>query len=211
MTDVFLRLYAEHPLRQAMALTVIERLKLMKDARISVITPKGGAGWLKNPDWQLHVLPERWRLLLADKADFWRSSRQMAEDRAESETYVVLDDDHLPIGKWWLDTGVTALKRRPDYAALASWSVVRGEVEPEAVAREGIPSDDNVFGTYALGTPYFIRKGTVPVFPEGPVHDYDQRVSEVMMRAGHLGFLRHVNHVHIGVGASVVIPECWLV
>lgn len=190
MIDVFVRVHSETLFRHYLAWAVIERLKMFPQANVVAIQSEENE-WRHDP---VHVV-----ILLAD---FARQSRQTADRLARSPIYVLLDDDHLPIGKTWLEDGVAELEKRPDFVSLSSWSV-NGEV-PDG-AGLGVP----IFEAHSTGTPCFVRKGTFVDLPDAPAREYDLVLSEHLKRRGKIGFLRRVRHNHLGYGYSQVIPEHW--
>lgn len=132
--------------------------------------------------------------------DFWRSSRILADDIARSDEYVLLDDDHLPIGSSWAFDGVAALRANPDFVSLSSWSI------NEEVRATG---EGPIFEAASTGTPCFVRKGTFVGLPSGAAPDYDITLSRWLLERGRIGFLRDVRHNHLGCEFSQVIPEHW--
>jgi hypothetical protein len=198
--DLFIKVWCQSVLRLGLAMAVIERCLILEDANVHVILCEESL----MPDelvkqWFPRV--KTWADLPAEK--FWQSSKALAESLAKSDVYVVLDDDHLPIGKDWLEKGLRAMKHHPEYGCLSSWSI-NGEV-PEG------RGDEWVFEAACTGTPYFIRKGISGVLPDGPLKSYDTVLSGHIRSKGHkIGFLREVRHNHTAYGLSQVIPEWWL-
>lgn len=200
MIDAFVKVWAESPMRSCLAGAVIDRLLRYEregQARVFVLAADHHglfpAIYIGAPVY-ISLLPDR----------FWITSKEYADRRAESPIYVVIDDDHLPIGKDWLEKGVAALAARPDFAMLSSWSV-NGEVP----LNNASSYDEDVFEHFAIGTPYFCRRGSLGQLPDGPLESYDQVLSEHVKKIGRIGFLRSVRHNHLGYGYSQVIPEHW--
>lgn len=192
MTDLFVKVWADNPIRLGMAMSVVARCQLFKDVKLHVLVAED----------TLHVAG--WPITWLPKEEFWISSKAYAEQKAKSDVYVVLDDDHLPIGADWVQAGKKAMEHHPDFACLSSWSI-NGEV-PSKVGDEWVWEDT------CTGTPYFIRKGILnpAKMPVGTLPSYDTTLSEHIRSQGHkIGFLRQVRHNHLGYGFSQVIPGWW--
>lgn len=195
MIDVFVRVHAETALREFLARAVIERAKMLADARVRVLQAREQAATWWGVEGVSGIALEH----------FARESREAADAFAHSPIYVLIDDDQLPIGRDWLRAGVEALDAHPEFAMLSSWSV-NGEVKDPGFAG---PNHD-VFEVESCGTPCFVRKGTFVDLPEGPAARYDTILSAHLKRNGaRLGFLRHVRHNHLGYGLSQVVPQHW--
>lgn len=200
-TDVFVRVHSATPFRHYLACAVIERIRMFDDARLQVIV--SGETFMECGAWPIAA---RISSVLA----FARSSREIADRLAMSPVYVLVDDDHLPIGKDWVAAGVTALEARPGFAMLSSWSV-NAEVDPTkwTFDRTGCRDDDEVFEAPSAGTPCWVRKGTFVDLPEAPAPAYDSVLSEHLKRKGRIGFLRGVRHNHLGYEYSQVVDGHW--
>lgn len=181
MTDVFVKVWTESLLRYGLALAVVDRLRQDPAVSLTVIAARGS-----------RAVPAHPNTVWLDRELFWIRAKEAAETLAESDPYVVIDDDHLPIGKTWLEDGVATLARHPEYGMLVSWSV-NGEVP------EGTGGDDEVFPCADLGTPYFVRKGIIGEFPDGPLGEYDGILTRHLNARGwKTGFMRKVRHLHVG-------------
>src|SRR5438094_2753802 len=149
MTDVFIRYNPQHTIRGHLALAVVSRWKLDKDANITLLTIGAPAG-----DF-LGV-----KCIAVPRDQFWTRAKQYAEDNAKSEIYVVADDDQLIIGKDWVKRGVEILQAHPEFGLLSAHSV-NGEVQ------ETTEGDEQIFTIQSsVGCPYFMRKGAIKKFPE---------------------------------------------
>lgn len=209
MIDVFVKVWCDTTLRLGLAMAVVERLKMFDNARLHVLCARDT---LHLADWQDK------RFLWCDKKKFWITTKAYAEQEAKSDIYVVIDDDHLCIGKDWLSHGCEVLGRHPEYGMLSSWSV-NGEV-PEKGTGE-------VWPEASIGCPYFIRKDILSTqcrtpksmlmlgspqaeLPDGELRNYDTILTQhVMSKGWKTGFLRNVRHNHLGMEHSQVIPEHW--
>ncbi len=199
-TDVFVRVWASSKLRLGLAVAVVERLRAERGARLHLIVAEPSHRWL---DWgkaeSVHQL---------DAHDFHRRSKAAADELSRGGAYVVLDDDHMPIGADWLGDGLELLHDQPAYGYISSWSV-NGEVYATGADRDVFPA--------LSGTPYFMRRpthtyGFLGTLPDGPLESYDTVFAEHVRSLGwETGFARRVRHNHLGIGLSQVIPGHWTV
>lgn len=194
MIDAFCRVWADSVLRHGLAMACVERWLMERDIRLHVIECSSAKYPLfDGPSPMRHVL---------SPVKFWIRSKELAEQQAQSDIYIVSDDDHLVLGKTWLEDGLRVMKNHLDYGMLASWSI-NGEV-PE---KDG---DEWVWDSDSIGCPCFIRKGIVKEFPDGPLAEYDGILTRHINALGwKTGFLRTLRNNHIGLGYSQVIPAHW--
>lgn len=211
MIDVFVKVWCDTPLRLGLAMAVVERLKMFLNARLHVLCAKDT---LHFAEWT-----EDKNFLWCDREKFWITTKAYAEQAAKSDIYVVIDDDHLPIGKDWLTAGFEALDRNPEHGMVCSWSV-NGEVPVS-------PGVGDIWDSDSIGCPYFVRKGILsenrrtPEYslmlgdpqgrlPDGPLPNYDTILTKHIQSLGwKAGFLRNVRHNHLGMSFSQVIPGHW--
>lgn len=193
MVDIFVRIWAGNRLRLGLAIAVVERLRSEPGTRLTLLIAEPSQ---RAQDWGRHEA-----VVQVDPSDFHRRSKAAAEELAQDEVYVVIDDDHLPCVQDWLGAGLEAVRERSAYGYVASWSV-----------NDELPSvgeDPLVFPGLA-GTPYFIRKGILGTLPDGPLESYDTTFAEhVRARGWQTGFARRARHNHLGMGFSQVIPGHW--
>ena len=196
MIDVFLRWWPETPVREELAQAVLERLMLFEGIHISVVYPMEiprPAPRFYHPGlpWAIECLPERFHI----------QSKETAERFAKSDIYCVIDDDSLPIGKDFFARGAQTLANHPEYGMLSAWSPMDRSTAPA----------EEVIEAHAIGTPYFVRKGTLKEFPEGKKEQYDFILSKVVTDQGlKTGLMSKVVYCHAGHGLSQVIPDWWL-
>lgn len=212
MIDIFVRTRTNNPIRLSLASAVLDRLARIPGANVSLIC----AEEFELPRRSFGPMPPWYQV---DSHRFHIDSRKRAHQKALSDVYVVIDDDCMPLGKDWLERGLAAMAARPQYAALASWSI-NGEIDPAKCALppcdastwyQGDPgAEADVFEVESLGTPTFLRRSMPLQVPEGSLGQYDGTLSAAYREHGRLGMLRHVRHNHLGYGLSEVVPEWWL-
>jgi hypothetical protein len=173
--DVFLRWYPQGVVRKCIARTVSVRLNLMREIDLHFLEADVGEPY--------HVC-----------------SKKRAEVEATSPIYCVIDDDQLPIGDDFFARGVEALENNPEYGMLAGFPLEYGlHGQPYAHRTE------DVIEAHSIGCPYFVRKGTLKGFPDGPLRQYDGILSKVVTDQGlKTGFARKCLYNHLGYGFSQV-------
>jgi len=208
--DVFVKVWPQHPLRERMAGLVLERLRMLEGIRLFALMHETGG-----PDALANLGFTGATCIAIGRQRYHEWTKFGAAQIAQSDVYVVMDDDHLPIARDWAVRGARVLLEHPRYALLASWSV-NGEVVPELVqgSLPGRPEDDDeVFESIGLGTPYFARSGQIQpesfLIPDTTAHTYDPRMSAMARDHGRLGFLKGVRHNHLGIGFSTVSEAHW--
>ena len=208
MIDVFVKIYASNLIRLGMAMVTVERL--MVDAergeiRLHLLAAEGS---MASPNW---VAEKQFPL---DR--FHIDAKCYAEAHAQSEIYVVFDDDQLIIGRDWLARGLEVFGRHPE-VGMAAAHMITGEVPAPA-------GEEPFWECNSIGCPYFIRKGILTgpnnlhpdgqtmlggmeliTIPEGTLSNFDTLLTEqVNQLRWKTGFLRHVRYNHLGSGYSLV-------
>lgn len=204
MPEIFVRCSPDTALRFWLAMAVVARCRMFGGATVAVIESDG----------PLRFIGDEWLELVSVRIPldgFARRSREVADSMATGP-YCLVDDDHLPIGKGWLDYGLEALAAHPGYAMLSSWSI-NGEV-PEGPRKigdlgSGVYGDNGIFDVPSCGTPCFVRPGTFVALPDGEASSYDTTLSEWLRGRGRIGFMRDARHNHLGYGYSQVVPGHW--
>jgi len=182
LIDVFVRWRPKTELRLTMGQLVNTRLQMMAD-----ITPILLGS----------VVPE----------PFHVNSKKMAEEKARTPIYCVIDDDQLPIPDNFFSLGIEALGNHPEYGMLAGFPLEYGLIGQPYAAKAFPRWDetvDDVIEAHSIGCPYFVRKGTL-TFSEGPLRQYDGILSKVVTDQGlKTGFVRKCLYNHLGYGFSQV-------
>ncbi len=154
-----------------------------------------------------HLNPKR---LGVTAYEFQRSRRIFADDHAESEIYVVADDDILLEADPVVGRGETLMKAYPDFAVLSL-----AETKPDW--KTWVPDwpeykafhDEAVTEHVSVGGVRFCRRGAVKSWPpmdEG-IKTYDHVHGQAVRDAGYRsGYFKHLHGLHLGRGYSTIWP-----
>ena len=204
--DVFLRCAPQNEIRLGMTLTCIAYWKSVPGARLKMVVagPSFGGVTISNAYWIERVLPID---------GFHWSSRQWADEMAETEPYVLADDDRLPIGMDWLERAKGLWEKYNagrEYVMLndrsSSWvddclKVIKWNGVDEVVPTE----------PHWLGANYLSYKGAVPYAKfKGKADTQDPDIGDWAARNGKRQLMMTgvvVNH--LGLGFSQVQPKLW--
>lgn len=148
----------------------------------------------------LEVTVARWNLepvTIHTMVDYpVREGRQFAENKAQSDPYIVTDSDVLIVGKDWVERGTHAFKSSFGYGAVSTLSLV--ETENAATTN----SDDLIYPMHWVGAPMWIRKGILTDLPEMDLGGECRVIHEVMESKGYKEGLFNPNlrlrHNHLG-------------
>ena len=128
--------------------------------------------------------------------DFQRTRRIEADERANDETYIVADDDCLPIGLDFI----------PCVLHLARLNQGYGIFSPEMVREKrtrSITGASQVFRWAGVGGIRICRKGIIKDWPEQTRKGYDREHCDTIKRLGlDCGIMRNVEFNHLGEGWS---------
>lgn len=178
MIDVFLRWYPQSGLREHLANAVVERLKHFDNISLNLVGPSAGSPY--------HI-----------------ASKRIAEQRASTEIYCVIDDDQLPIRDDFFKLGAETLANNPAYGMLAGFPM-EYLFHGQPYARQVMWGSHEIVEAHAIGCPYFVKKGTLE-FPEGPIGQYDGILSKVVTDKGlKTGLVPECLYNHLGFGFSQV-------
>jgi hypothetical protein len=189
MIDVFVKVYAPNVLRLGMAITAIERWRMEEEKGHCRLLLLGARGSLSLP-YKNHSFDK-----LFDLDTFHVESKRYAEQHAESEVYVVADDDQLIVTRDFLQVGLEFFARWPDVGMMAGL-MITGEVRDRGIA---------AWDSDSIGCPYFVRKGILTDIPDGDLSNFDTRLTEYVRSKGYkTGFLGTARYNHLGYGYSEV-------
>lgn len=155
--------------------------------------------------------------------------RTVAENNAETDIYVLADDDCLPQAEPFLDEGVRILEEHSDFAILSMmptnckinpWKpdvlLVKGvpmtnigpggfvQVEDYSDVRPLIPYEDaDVMEHVSVGGIRFCRKGCLEEWPPFVGPGYDREQCDALRAAGfRVGYFKNLTMLHLGEGYS---------
>lgn len=168
---------------------------MQKDVRLRLLVWSGGLRippLPAPPDVICHAIgnwPEK---------PFAAASLEMAEQLAESDPYIIANDDALIYGQDFVQNGLGVMERNPDYGVI-SGAVVNGDQfqfdGPELTE------------IHAVGGLVFLRKGLVTEFP--PLEDayWDcERDRQIKAKGFRSGYTRLCPYLHMGANFSVANP-----
>jgi len=193
-TDVFIRVFSSNELRLGFAIASVARWKMQKDVRVRLLVWSHGLQMQPMPEGEpiiCHALPNK-------PIPFATSSLEMAEQLAESDPYIIANDDTLIYGQDFVQNGLGVMERNPDYGVI-SGAVVNGD----QFQFDG----PEVTEIHAVGGLVFLRKGLVTEFP--PLEDcyWDiERDRQVKAKGFRSGYTRMCPYLHMGANFSVANP-----
>ncbi len=220
-TDVFVRTCPETPLRAMIALVAIERWKLEPNTRLIVLDNptlwRAKQGKAPYPLDRLDI-PNGEHVYMDDEDDrkrFQWTSRAWADEHATSDPYVLIDDDHCPLGKDWVQRALKLwnVHQHPKLAFLGSDSIMPSENQRGNYERINGQACPEVYqAPYAMGAPLIHRKGIIDYTQfEGAAHQQDDIVTtSLRKRCLAFYYMRDVLYLHLGFGLSQVQPLLWL-
>lgn len=184
-------MFSSSELRFGFAIAAVARWKMQKDCRVIVL------GWwdglahdFKCPTLGLANFP-------ADP--FAAGSLREAEHRAQSDPYIICNDDNLPYGQDFVSKGLDIMARHPEYGVISG--VVSNGHEP-------YDTENEVHEIHAVGGLVFLRKGLVTEFP--PLEDahWDlERHRQVTAKGFKSGYSHRLPYLHMGAHFSVANPS----
>jgi len=192
-TDVFIRVFSSSELRLGFAIATVARWRMQKDCKVTMLECMDAEFWGETP-WHSEVR------LTNSPIPFATQSLQYAEEHANSDIYVICNDDNLPYGQDFVSKGLSIMDQYPDYGVI-SGVVVNGE------GSEFEMNGPEVKEIHAVGGLVFLRKGLVTEFP--PLEDcfWDgERHKQVVEKGFKSGYSRNLPYLHMGAHFSVANP-----
>jgi hypothetical protein len=123
-----------------------------------------------------------------------RVRRDVAEQLAETDPYVLADEDCWLLGKGTLESGEKLFHRYPGYGQL-SFRTTPDNPQPVP----GLFLDGNIFESPSCGGVRVIRKGILTNFPPSGPHGYDEYHCAAMHRKGfRTGYFTDLRAHHLG-------------
>lgn len=188
MVDVFIATIAREPIRNCILGAVVSRWKCESEINLRIFDSQPG-----------RFPHEKGFFIEWEKMQ--RSRRIFADQMAESEIYVLTDDDCMPLGVDFIARGLAVMQAHPEFGILAAMNVLnKNDAEPYT----GKFIDDDVWECHAVGGIRFCRKGIIKEWPESvDPGSYDMQHHEALVKAGYkAGYMRRVQFNHLGIGLS---------
>ncbi len=181
MTDVFVCSCAADDIRKGLRDAVYARWVLEPDTNVMLLTPK---------------------IVGCTNPQFQGMRRPWIEQRAQSDIYVMAEDDCMPWGTKFVEKGVDVLRRHLEFAVLSPLLLPYPEVPsmiewPECY--EGITS----------GGINFTRKGILKdmIVPTDSVFDEGGQAGFLKRAGWRTGWMKDVKQLHLGATLSTIWPD----
>ncbi len=193
MTDVFIRVFSSSELRLGFAIATVARWKMQGDVRVTVLQWLLASGSRPAFDFGCKTFS-----LCNSDPPFATSSLREAEGLAQSDPYIICNDDNLPYGQDFVSKGLGIMQRNPEYGCV-SGVVVNGD----PYKMDG----PEITEIHAVGGLVFLRKGLVTEFPaiEDPFWD-GERHRQVIAKGFKSGYARDLPYLHMGAKFSIASP-----
>jgi hypothetical protein len=129
--------------------------------------------------------------------------RRFAEMAADSDPYIICDDDILIWGKDWVKRGLEAMEHHPEYGICSTLSLVEGENQATG--------QGEIYPMHSVGQPMWVRKGICTEIPKDTTFTYEcQVIHKLCERKGFkMGIISGIRHNHIGSGFSNQPEHRW--
>lgn len=163
---------------------------MQKDVNVTVLYCLGN-------EWDYDFGCEE-RLLTNVDVPYATQSLQYAEDNAQSDSYIIANDDTLIYGQDFVENGLHIMEKYPDFGCV-SGAVTNGD----QFQLDG----PEITEIHAVGGLVFLRKGLVTEFP--PLEDcyWDlERDRQVKAKGFRTGYTRMCPYLHMGANFSVANP-----
>ena len=138
-------------------------------------------------------------VLHVPETPFAAHSLKLAEHFADSNPYIICNDDNLPYGQDFVSKGLDIMARHPEYGVISG--VVTNGHEP-------YDKENEVHEIHAVGGLVFLRKGLVTEFP--PLEDcfWDgERHKQVIEKGFKSGYSHRLPYLHMGAHFSIANPD----
>jgi len=193
-TDVFIRVFSSSELRLGFAIATVARWKMQRDVRVTVLQ------WAQGRPYDFGCNTQR--LLHRTEAPYAACSLSTAEAFAQSDPYIICNDDNLPYGQDFVIKGLGIMERNPEFGCV-SGVVVNGD----QYKMDG----PEITEIHAVGGLVFLRKGLVTEFPplEDPSWDLE-RHRQVVEKGFKSGDERDLPYLHMGAKFSIASPA-WFI
>lgn len=191
VVDCFIRVFSSNELRLGLAIATVARWKMQQDARVTVVRCVDPG--LLNYDFGCDSIAEP-----NCEIPFATESLHTAENNAESDPYIISNDDCLIYGQDFVQNGLRVMRNNPDFGCV-SGAVTNGD----QYQLDG----PEIHEIHAVGGLVFLRKGLVKEFP--PLEDcyWDLERHRQIVQAGFKsGYSKWMPYLHLGARFSVANP-----
>jgi hypothetical protein len=213
--DCFLRVAPQNWVRGGMALACVAAWKQMPEANLRIICAER-----VNPTFACTVVNmkeiEKWLPLGKGKmATFQWTSRQYADEHAETEPYLLCDDDRIPMGTDWVKKAVAYWEEyNADHKYVMMCDRSALWMEDPCQGRDFLNMDMPIAETsdWWFGPNYLSYKGAIPYreFEGWPAATQDPDLGRWAKDHGKKqAVMVNVVSNHMGVGWSQVQPELY--
>lgn len=192
-TDVFVRVFSSNELRLGFAIASVARWKMQKDVNLHVLH------WYKNLYYEFECFTEF--IDNHESMPFAAGSLKRAEELANSNPYIIANDDTLIYGQDFVENGLRVMRENPDYGVISAAAVNSDQYKFDG---------PDIFEIHAVGGLVFLRKGLVTEFP--PLEDayWDcERDRQVKAKGFRSGYTKHCPYLNMGANFSVANPAFW--
>lgn len=188
---MFIRVFSSNELRLGLAIATVARWKMQRDVRVHVLDCCD----IQCPEFGY---PFDGKTLSNRPIPFATQSLRHAEEHAQSDPYIISNDDCLIYGQDFVQNGLRVMRENPDYGCV-SGAVTNGD--------QYQLSGPDIHEIHAVGGLVFLRRGIVREFP--PLEDcyWDLERHRQVAAAGYRsGYTKHCPYLHMGAKFSVANP-----
>jgi hypothetical protein len=202
-----MRLAPQNEIRLGMAIACVARWKQEKNIRLHVLAsnPMVGAAALSN----LHNFE-----IVQPLRDYHWTTRLYADEHAQSEPYVLVDDDRIPMHEDWLSKALSYwafFNKHKQFVMLVDVSMLKCERYCDTVPEIYESSVPCVRNPCWAGPNYLAYKGSIPYREFSGLPNRQDLVIEEWARKNHQeqAVMKDVVSNHMGVGFSQAEPRMW--
>jgi len=202
--DLFFRTMPKDEIREAIATACLTRWR--NDPLVNVRVIGSGKGPLE--DW---FQPEEIHL---PEDNFHFSSRQYADEHAEGDVYLMVDDDEMPLGKNWTEYAIKLWRLYNSdrkYVMMVGRSALRAEDVTQHHERLKTSRIEVEEMPYWWGCPYMSYRGAVPYGEMKGRADQQDPVVEAWARENgkKQALCMNLYYNHFGLSFSQVQPALY--
>lgn len=147
------------------------------------------------------------------ESSFQRERRVHADLHSMGSTFILADDDCLPLSLAFVERAVDILERHPEFAILSLWPsncVINRWTSKKPLSQiytlaGDVYEDEEVMEHVSVGGIRFCRKGSLQEYPPMLNKGYDMEHCIALREAGYrVGLFKQIKMNHIGEGYSTV-------